>query len=55
LEFSFHPDTDKYPSFESSPKAILSGNFSHAFFKKFLSFIAALPKITFSAPASIYF
>ena len=45
-----------YPtSFASSPKAILSGNFSHAFFKKFLSFIAALPKITFSAPESIYF
>ena len=27
LEFSFHPDTDKYPSLASKPKAILFGNF----------------------------
>ena len=46
---------DKYPSLASKPKAILFGNFSHASFKKFLSFIAALPKITFSTPASVYF
>jgi len=46
---------DKYPSLASKPKAILFGNFSQAFFKKILSFIAALPKITFSTPTSVYF
>ncbi len=55
MEFSFQPDTDKYPSLASRPKAILLGNFSQVSFKKFLSFIAALPKITFSTPDSIYF
>ena len=36
LDFSFHPDTDKYPSLASKPKAIFFGNFLHDSFKKFL-------------------
>ena len=52
ISYSMPPIQSTY---SCKPKAILFGNFSQAFFKKFLSFIAALPKITFSTPASVYF
>ena len=45
---------ERFPSFASNPRAIWSLNFSQASFKNSLFFIAPLPKITFSTPASIY-
>ena len=55
FKFSFQPDTNRFPSFVSNPKAILFLNLSQACFKNSLFLIAPLPKITFSTPASIYF
>ena len=53
-ELSFQPDNESFPSFASKPNAIFFGNFLQAFFKKFLSLMAALPKITLSTPISAY-
>ena len=50
FRFSFQPETERFPSFASNPKAILSLNFVQASFKKSLFLIAALPRITFSTP-----
>jgi len=53
FKFSVQPETERFPSLASSPKAILLLNFVQASLRNSLFFIAALPKITFSTPASI--
>ena len=53
LRFSFQPETERFPSFASKPKAIWFLNLSQAILKNSLSLIAPLPRITFSTPESI--
>ena len=46
----FHPESAIKPFLTSIASMIFFLNFSHAFFKKFMSSIAFVPSITLSAP-----
>ena len=55
FKFSFQPATERFPFLASNPKAILFLNLPHASWRNSLFFIAALLRIIFSTPKSIYF